>query len=227
MPRSRQIRSRTEILQRRQLDRQRYLFTSIVLTLIALLSTSSAQALSTSYGGADDPSLHGATGSLTIDGPIDSRSGTFDVTWSMNFDGYEGSAGNHQYLTEVAFKAFTRMSAVTLDGISWNSADAATASALFFPSNVSGNGCADSSEAGMVCVTLDPMVDATMGGRLIAEFTVTGDLDISEWSYRGKFGPERGWVSSESSAPVPEPTAAMVFGAGLLTVGWSLRNKQR
>ena len=34
-------------------------------------------------------------------------SGSFDVAWAMDFDGYEGSAGNHQYLTEIAFKAFT------------------------------------------------------------------------------------------------------------------------
>jgi hypothetical protein len=82
----------------------------------------------------------------------------------------------------------------------------------------------------MVCITLDPLVDATTGGVITAHFTVTGDLMIDGWSYRGKFGDQNGWVISESAvptAPIPEPGAALVFGAGLLTVGLRFRGNAR
>ncbi len=189
---------------------------AVLATALAIPSfASSASALTMSFGGADDPSLHGTSGQLSISGPIDAGTGTFDVVWSMDFAGYAGSSSDHQYLTNIAFKAFTSMSVVTLDEIIWT---AATDGDLFSPSNVNNSGCVTGpgSNAGMVCVELDPAVDATMGGEIFAHFTVTGDLDLSEWSYRGKFGPENGWVISESGVPIPEPTAAMLFAVGLL-----------
>jgi hypothetical protein len=193
------------------------------LALFFLLFASSADAMSTTFGGDDDPSLHGATGSLEITGPVDAGTGEFNVTWSMDFTGYEGSVDDHQYLTNIAFKGFTSVSDVSLDGIEWNSI--AGSGTYVFPSNVNNGGCVDGSQASFVCVELDPMIDATMGGIVSAQFTVTGDLDLSEWSYRGKFGTEDGWVISESSSPVPEPTAALVFGLGISIAGWRVRGR--
>lgn len=194
------------------------LFTATFLLLFA----SSAQALTVGFG-EEDESLHGASGELTINGPIDEGRGTFDVVWSMDFDGYDGSVGDHPYLTNIAFKGFHEMSSVTLDEIVWS---VPVSGELFYPSNVSNGGCAmdgPGAEAGMVCVELDRQVDATQGGEIFAHFTVTGELDTSEWSYRGKFGEDNGWVISESGVPIPEPTAAMLFAAGLLVTRWRAR----
>jgi hypothetical protein len=191
--------------------------------VLLLLVASSANALTIEFGGADDPSLHGATGSLSIDGPIDAGTGTFDVAWSMDFSGYAGSSADHPYLTSIAFKAFSSVSFVSLDSIDWG---VATTGVPLYPSNINGQGgcvTGPGAEAGMVCLDLNPYVDATMGGEITAYFTVTGDLLSDSWSYRGKFGDERGWVISESGVPVPEPSAALLFVAGLALVRSRLR----
>jgi hypothetical protein len=199
------------------------LTTFLVSLLLVGLSASSASALTTEFGGGDDPSLHGATGSLSISGPIMEETGTYDVVWSMDFAGYEGSVDDHQYLTHIAFKAFSDISAVTLESTTWDSAVSGTA---LYPSNVNNGGCTAGSNAKMVCVTLDSDVDATMGGEFSARFSVTGDLNLSEWSYRGKFGPEDGWVISESAAPIPEPSAALVFAAGIGVISARMRSRR-
>jgi len=80
-----------------------------------------------------------------------------------------------------------------------------------FPANVNNGRCDAGSRAGMACFTSDRMVDATMGGQFAAHFSVTGDLGLSEWSYRGEFDREDGWGISENSAPVPEPSTSLVF----------------
>jgi hypothetical protein len=49
------------------------------------------------------------------------------------------------------------------------------------------------------------------------QFYVTGDLDLSGSSYRGKYGEGTGWVISEPA--IPEPSAALVFGIGGLIIG--------
>lgn len=204
--------------------RSTLILTTALLLGLAASSANAVSAVSISFGGGDDPSLHGATGSLSIEGPIEAGTGTYDVVWSMDFEGFEGATDDHQYLTEVAFKAFHDITSVTLDSIIWTSS--VTGSALY-PANVNNSGCVDGSSAGMVCVTLDPSVDATMGGELIANFTVEGDLDMSSWSYRGKFGPENGWVISESAAPVPEPSAALVFAAGMVVASVRMRARKQ
>ncbi len=142
----------------------------------------------------------------------------------MNFEGYEGSVEDHQYLTHIAFKAFSDISSVTLDSIAWTSAVSGTA---LYPSNVNNGGCADDLSASMVCVDLDaPYVDATNGGELFAYFTVVGDLKLDEWSYRGKFGLEDGWVISESASPIPEPSAALVFAFGMVAASTRIRARR-
>ena len=183
----------------------------------------SAHAMLMTYGGTPGDSLHGATGSLEITA---AGSGTYDVIWAMNFDGYEGSVGDHQYLTDIGFKAFTSVSVVSLDEIMWSPTTTGT---LIPAGNISNAGCEGPASADFVCVAdLDPMVDATLNGIFEAHFTVTGDLKLDGWSYRGKFGTEEGWVISEGgSTAVPEPTAALVFGLGIATVGLRVRRQTR
>lgn len=183
-----------------------------------------ANALSMTYGGAGDPSLKGTTGSLTID-ETSAGSGVYTVEWHMDFAGYEGEVGDHQYLTNIAFKSFTSVSSASVDSIDWIlPGDSGTIgwSGGVFPSNVNGGGCSDGSSANMVCITLAGSgYDATLGGSITATFTISGTV-MDEWSYRGKFGGESGWVISEpggsAGEPVPEPSAALIFGLGALLV---------
>ncbi len=201
-----------------------------ILFLTALLfglMASNANALSTSYGGVDDSTLKGTTGSLTINETTGDN--TYEVVWTMDFEGYEGGVDNHQYLTHIAFKAFSDISYLKLDSILYVNVDSMTSSVsglALYPANVNSSGCADGSMAGLVCVELDPRVDATNDGEIFAYFTVIGDLKLDEWSYRGKFGPKTGWVISESATPVPEPSAALVFALGLVTVSTRMRARR-
>ena len=138
----------------------------------------------------------------------------------------KGSVGDHQYLTDIGFKAFKNVSVVTLDEIIWSPATTGT---LIPDGKISNAGCTGGASPEFVCVAdLTPMVDATLNGIFEAHFTVTGDLMLDDWSYRGKFGTEEGWVISEGdSTAVPEPTAALVFGLGIATVGLRVRRQTR
>jgi hypothetical protein len=199
-----------------------------ILFLICLPNASANNIETIEFGGPNDPSLMGTTGSLSIEGPIDLGSGTFDAVWKMTFDGFDGSATKHGELTHVAFNAFKDISVVTLEEVIWTSP---VSGVPLSPSNISNNGCATSTGlvSGFVCMALDSPVDVTMGGDFSAVFQVTGTLKDNEWSYRGKFGPGDGGVISEKASmsaptgPVPEPTAPLVFAAGILVVGIAIR----
>jgi hypothetical protein len=186
----------------------------------------SANATTFDFGGVSGDSLHGATGSLTID---DLGGGDYDVTWSMDFTGYEGSDGNHKYLTEVAWKVtgFDNITALALD----DPLDDPLAGEIFWPSNVNNGGCDSSSPADFACVTLtSDGIDATTDGSFSVVFNVEADgFDPTTGvSYRGAFGPENGWVISEGAGSVvPEPTAAVVFGLGMLVMGSHVRRQRR
>jgi hypothetical protein len=195
-------------------------FVALVGLLIGLLTTGGpATAITVTFGGPGDPSLHGATGALDIVG----SGSSYTVTWSMDFTGFDDAgaiATGHPYLTDVAFKAFSSISAVSLVD--------STLGTLHYPSNVNNasDGCdIDDSPASFVCVVLDPIVDATTDGSFAAVFNVEGTLATGEYSYRGKFGEADGWVISESGPPIPEPSAALVFTIGSCLVGARCRRR--
>jgi hypothetical protein len=191
-----------------------------VVALAVASTLAGGSALATTVTNFTGPSLHGATGSLAI---TDLGAGSYTVVWSINLDTFDDAdaiATGHTLLTHVAFKAFSSIDNVALDD--------PTVGALNYPSNINGS-CAASSPAGFVCVTLANPVLATAGGTFDVTFDVTGGvLAKDEYSFRGKFGPRTGWVISESAPPgseIPEPSAAIVFGSGLLLVGARLRRR--
>ncbi len=179
-----------------------------LLAALAFLTPLSASALS--FTG---DSLHGSIGELTI---VDNGGGYSTVTWSLdttNFDDADAIATGHTLLTDVAFK-ISGMTSVVLatssDGV------------LYYPSNISSGGCNTIiSNAGFACLDLEKPVLATYTHTISYSFIVGGDLDLSDASFRGKYGEDSGWVISENgaSAPVPEPSAALLFMAGILAVG--------
>jgi hypothetical protein len=178
----------------------------------ALIGAAPASALTIEFGGADNPSLKGATGALSIVEQGDE----YLVTWSMDFDGFVGNA-THQYLTHVAFKAFEGTSDVELVG--------SPLGGFYASSNVRNGGCdTGGSPAGFVCLDLKEDVLATQGGSFSVSFLVDGTL-ADEVSYRGKFGTGNGWVISESRNVIPEPTAALLFAIGAVILGGARRSR--
>jgi hypothetical protein len=95
---------------------------------------------------------------------------------------------------------------------------------------LSGNGCNGNNDT-FICVDLTP--DLSIGGVYVWDitFSSTALIDESDWHVGARYtAPDHqsGWVISESSgaAPVPEPTAALLFGAGLLATGIGFRNRK-
>jgi hypothetical protein len=172
-----------------------------------------------SFGNGSD-SLHGATGSLTFE-TVDAD--TTRVIWSMDTTGFDDAAASgtkdRTELTHIAFK---------ISGITAVMLEDPTLGTLAFPSNVNSGGCDSSSPASMVCLGLANPIDATVDQLISVSFLVDGKLDYSGGiSYRGKFGPDTGWVISESVPAVPEPSAALVFAVGLLTAAAARRARRR
>jgi len=180
----------------------------LALALFAFFVPLSASAVT--FGGS---SLHGSTGELTA---VDNGSHHV-VTWSLDTAGFDDAgavATNHRYLTDVAFK-IAGMTSVSLASGYESAGD------LYYSSNVNNHGCdTGGSRAGFACLSLASPVDATVDQVISYSFLVEGDLDFEdELSFRGKYGEGNGWVISESSPPVPEPSAALLFAVGMLAVG--------
>ncbi len=195
------------------------LCSTIISTALLLgLMTSSASALTIT-----GDSLHGAIGELSIS----MMGGDQIVTWSIDtagFDDADAFATGHTYLTHVDFKIHGMTSVTFLNGSSFG-----TIGTLIYPSvlNSGQQSCdADGSPAGFACVVLDLKILATDDQIFSVSFLVEGDLDLAEgFHYGGKFGDAEGWVISESAAPIPEPSAALVFAAGMVVASVRMRTR--
>ena len=87
--------------------------------------------------------------------------------------------------------------------------------------SIGGAGCTDGPDSGLSCIHIEAPDLNALGGDLYSfYFEYTGEVVYGgDVAYRGKFGPGPGFVISESGSAVPEPTAAVVFGIGMLIVG--------
>jgi hypothetical protein len=94
---------------------------------------------------------------------------------------------------------------------------------------LNGGGC-NGNNGSFVCVDLSPdleLVGATYTWTIT--FDSTDLIGDDEWHVGARYTSpdhQRGWVISESAAPVPEPTAALLFGAGLLVAGHAGRRNR-
>ncbi len=190
----------------------------IALVLSLMLAGATAQATTIDYTGS---SLQGSEGSLAITST--GNAGQYQVTWRLDTTHFIGDA-DHTVLQSLGFKAFTDITSVSVDS-------GGPDGTLYWYSGISNStpNCGPSGAApvGFVCFNLTPDVSATSDLTITKSFIVQGKLDDTlAWTFKGKYGTGNGWVISEQASgtpPVPEPTSAAVFGAGMLTVASAMR----
>jgi len=197
---------------------------SLLLAIAALALAGPAQALSFDLA-AGCATCQGLTGSLDIT----DQGGSFSVTLTLNSDGYGGSRIG---LNQIGFGAIQDWTKVVLD-----SSPTSTTTAWSAPveAATSANGlCSTGTSSDKVCSY--GFAEITGGGDHIWHFTVTGGTLKLEpdatWHIGGQFanaaGATSGQIISEKGvpgSPVPEPTAAMVFGVCALLVARSTRRR--
>jgi hypothetical protein len=86
---------------------------------------------------------------------------------------------------------------------------------------LTGSGCSGTN-GGFMCLDLSP--ELAVGGVYTwkIQFGATALLDASEWHVGARYtapDKQRGWVISETASPVPEPSAALIFGLGMVVAG--------
>ena len=160
--------------------------------------------------------------------------GSFVVTYTINTDGLNTEGGNFTGLNQIGFltiKDWTSVSLISAPNGVGNWTDPIEAvihsNALCELSN---------GDPDKVCsAAKNNFLDMSGGGDFVWKFKVVGGTELStgEWHFSGQWtnalGPARGNIISvgASSTPVPEPTAALLFGVGTLVVGGSLRRPAR
>jgi hypothetical protein len=163
----------------------------------------------------------GLTGSLEI---VDGG-GSFSVKLTLNSDGY---TGDRLGLNQVGFGGLGGWSSVSLV----SSPTAGWANPVGSP--ISSNGPCANVGAGGGKVCTHGFVNITGGGDFVWEFAVVGGtLKETPWHIGAQFanqaGGARGQILSEegspSTSPIPEPTAALIFGACVFAVSRSGRRR--
>jgi hypothetical protein len=185
------------------------------LALGALLIASSARATSLTLNNCD---AQGCQGTTLFLGVTDNGNGTFDVTLTVNADGYTGTRLG---LNQVGFGAIKNWTSVSLlsDPVSSSTAFSDPVAA-----NTSSKAlCSTGASSDKVCTS--GFVDITSGGDYTWEFRVSGGamMAVSDWHIGGQFANSalavKGQIISASGAGmVPEPSAALLFGLGALLV---------
>ena len=92
---------------------------------------------------------------------------------------------------------------------------------------LTGAGCGGTNGS-FVCLDLSPTL--AVGGVYTwkIQFGATSLIDSAEWHVGARYtapNKPRGWVISETAAPVPEPSAALVFGFGMVVAGSVVRRR--
>jgi len=121
-----------------------------------------------------------------------------------------------EYLNDVEFKVANDYSVLSMTGPEGSLVDG--------PLN--GAGCNGNNDT-FICIDLAPKLESGMlSYTWIVAFESTGLIGEDEWHVGARYTStdhQRGWVISES---IPEPTAALLFGAGLLVAGHAGQRKR-
>ena len=207
----------------------RYLLTA--LAVVGFASYAQAATLDLTLDNCDSDGCMGSTLFLSVT----EVSGGFDVIYTIDTTNYTGHTDPHPRLgfKQIGFKAIQGWTSGTVTGspAGWvtGSSDAV------IRSNITSNSlCDGSSNNDFACiygfVNASELPDGTdIRGEYTWNFHIEGGTlmtDTSEWNLSGQYGnggprtESTGWLISATGGtpPVPEPTAALLFGLGAILV---------
>ena len=202
----------------------RFAFTTLALVGFG----GSAQALQFAELTLDDCDLMGCEGSTLYLSVQEEAGGSFFVTYTINTDGYTGSKAG---FNQIGFKAIggwtsgSVLSSPVGSVTDWNPV---------FESPIASNSLCDKTNGNTDKVCVAGFVNIQGGGDQTWTFRIDdGTLitDTSEWHLGaqyadGRFRSAGSLLSAEGGTPpVPEPTAALLFGLGALLVTRSVRHR--
>jgi hypothetical protein len=202
---------------------KRLLFT---LSLFGFLAVASASQAVTSLF-LDDCDAMGCEGSTLLLTVEDQPGDNWLVTYTIDTTNYTGSLSS---FNQIGFKAISDWSSVTLVSApngtgNWSSIFESPIASNSLCSNVNGM-------SSMVCTfSQNSALDITGGGTYTWVFQVTGGslLPTEDWhlgaQYADGLGPARGHIISATSPPIPEPSAALLFGVGAMVVTRRVRTR--
>lgn len=196
--------------------------------LASLLLAGSSQAVtSLTLDDCDVDGCRGAELTLSVDEQAD---GSYLVTYTINTDGLDDANDKFTGLNQIGFLTIKDWETVELlsapNGVeNWSDPTEAVVSS-------NGSLCAPGETTDKVCILAEnEFLDMSGGGDYTWTFKLTGStvLSTEEWHFSGQWsndiGPARGNVISTGSSAIPEPSAALLFGAGALVVGRHLRRR--
>jgi hypothetical protein len=196
----------------------------VVLLVAGFAGTAQAALLQYAELTLNDCDSMGCEGSTLFLSVQEEAGGSFLVTYTINTDNYTGDRMGFNQIGFKAIKDWTTgevLSSPTDPTQTWNP--------IFDDPIASGSLC-DTSNGDTDKVCIHGFVDVTSGGDYTWTFRIddgTLVMDTSEWHLGAQYANghyrANGKIISASSAPIPEPTAALLFGMGALLVARSTR----
>lgn len=193
-------------------------------SLAALVALFASPAFATTSLVLDDCDAFGCRGS-SISLEASTTSTGYEITLTLDSTGYDEVRDGVNQAGFKAIQGFTSVSLLSAPTAGWSNP-------IVAPINSNGDVCATSpSTSDHVCTA--GFVDVIADGPYTWVFQVVGGtlLPTSDWhigfQYADGPGPARGKIISASGPPVPEPSAALVFAAGLGAVGLRIGRRRR
>jgi hypothetical protein len=197
-------------------------FVMVVLLVAGFAGAAQAAALQYAELTLNDCDSMGCEGSTLFLSVQEEAGGSFLVTYTINTDNY---TGDRMGFNQIGFKAIkdwtsgTVLSSPTDPLQDWNP--------IYDDPIASGSFC-DTSGGDTDKVCIHGFVDTTLGGDYTWTFRIDdGTLMLDEWHLGAQYANghyrTNGKIISASAVPVPEPTAALLFGMGALLVARSTR----
>jgi len=200
-------------------------------SMLALVGfAGSAQALQFAELTLDDCDLMGCEGSTLYLSAQEEAGGSWLVTYKINTDDYTGSKAGFNQIGFKAIQDWTSGTVLTSPG----GLPIDPLPAIVYDDPIASNSLCDTSNGDTDKVCIHGYVNITSGGDYTWTFRIDyGTLitDTSEWHLGAQYadGPNRSRgkiISAEGGTPpVPEPTAALLFGLGALLVTRSVRHR--
>lgn len=184
------------------------ILSSIFVTALFLAGSSSALTVDCATAGC----IGGVYSLDVVSTGVDTYQATYTVDTSVAF------SVDATFLEDLNFKVANDYSNVML---------LSGPTGSFVAGPLTGQGCGGNNGS-FVCVELAPELGVGNVQTWEIQFQTTGLMAEDEWHVGARYTSEnkrRGWVISEagSAPPVPEPTAALLFGAGLLVAARATR----